>query len=452
MTTQQQSARETELEYLEEVNTRPWPRRLLGYGRLSGPGWIQGAITLGASTATTSFYLGWQFGYRMLWVNILGMLMGVVMFAAIARPALYREESIYRAMGKYVHPALALTWAVAAIVSSMFWCLNQYSVAAACLADLVQLAGVVTDESNLLSAKWIIGGIILVVTVPLTWMYGGRQRAGVRLYETILKSIVFFMVLCFALVAVKTGIRWGEVFAGLVPGDFPTSSSDRTMVLGALGCAVGINMTFLFPITLQARGWARQHLGLARFDVGAGMFLPFAVTSSLVIITTANVLQGSSQRPDDPAAVARVMTPLFEGSWLPDATGRVLFDLGVAVMPLSTITILMLISGLAVCEILGVPHKGGWFRLGSLLPAVGVLGVAYKTPFWLGPLISSFALILLPIAYLGFLVLCNRKDFLGNDLQTGRGRWIWNAAMGVVLAIAVVGATAKVVDSLSALF
>ena len=314
MTTQQQSARETELEYLEEVNTRPWPRRLLGYGRLSGPGWIQGAITLGASTATTSFYLGWQFGYRMLWVNILGMLMGVVMFAAIARPALYREESIYRAMGKYVHPALALTWAVAAIVSSMFWCMNQYSVAAACLADLVQLAGVVTDESNLLSAKWIIGGIILVVTVPLTWMYGGRQRAGVRLYETILKSIVFFMVLCFALVAVKTGIRWGEVFAGLVPGDFPSSSTDRTMVLGALGCAVGINMTFLFPITLRARGWARQHLGLARFDVGAGMFLPFAVTSSLVIITTANVLQGSAQRPDDPAAVARVMTPLFEGS------------------------------------------------------------------------------------------------------------------------------------------
>ena len=452
MTTQQQSARETELEYLEEVNTRPWPRRLLGYGRLSGPGWIQGAITLGASTATTSFYLGWQFGYRMLWVNILGMLMGVVMFAAIARPALYREESIYRAMGKYVHPALALTWAVAAIVSSMFWCMNQYSVAAACLADLVQLAGVVTDESNLLSAKWIIGGIILVVTVPLTWMYGGGQRAGVRLYETILKSIVFFMVLCFALVAVKTGIRWGEVFAGLVPGDFPSSSTDRTMVLGALGCAVGINMTFLFPITLQARGWARQHLGLARFDVGAGMFLPFAVTSSLVIITTANVLQGSAQRPDDPAAVARVMTPLFEGSWLPDATGRVLFDLGVAVMPLSTITILMLISGLAVCEILGVPHKGRWFRLGSLLPAVGILGVAYKTPFWLGPLISSFALILLPIAYLGFLVLCNRKDFLGNDLETGRGRWIWNAAMGVVLAISVVGATAKVVDSLSALF
>ena len=121
-------------------------------------------------------------------------------------------------------------------------------------------------------------------------------------------------------------------------------------------------------------------------------------------------------------------------------------------MPLSTITILMLISGLAVCEILGVPHKGRWFRLGSLLPAVGILGVAYKTPFWLGPLISSFALILLPIAYLGFLVLCNRKDFLGNDLETGRGRWIWNAAMGVVLAISVVGATAKVVDSLSALF
>jgi manganese transport protein len=438
-----------ELDHLKEVNARRLPGRLLGYARLSGPGWIQGAITLGASTATTSFYLGWQFGYRMLWVNILGMIMGVVMFAAIARPALYRRESLYRAMGRHVHPALALAWALAALISSMFWCMNQYSVAAACLADLVQLGG---WGQNLLLTRWVIGAFILAAVIPLTWMYGGHQRAGVRIYETVLKVAVFFMVVCFVLVALKTGIRWGELLAGLIPGEFPTRPSDRTMVLGALGCAVGVNMTFLYPMTLQARGWGREHLGLARFDLGAGMFLPFAVTSSLVIITTANVLQGSSQPPGDPAAVARVMSPLFEGSWLPDVTGRVLFDLGVAAMPLSTITILMLIGGMTLCEILGVPHHGKWFRIGTLLPGVGILGVAYKTPFWLGPLISSFALILLPLAYFGFLVLCNRKALLGQDMPVGWSRRVWNVAMIIVLGIALVGAAVKVTDSLRALF
>jgi Mn2+/Fe2+ NRAMP family transporter len=443
---------QTELENLREVNQRPWPGRLLGYAALSGPGWIQGAMTLGASTATSSFYLGWKFGYEMLWVNVLGMLMGVIMFAAIARPALLREESIYAAMRDHVNSSLAVIWALAAAVTSAFWAMNQYSVATACLADLVQLGGGASTPEGLAFTKWAFGLLILAVSIPLTWAYGNRKHRGVRLYEKILKGIIFLMVLCLATVAYRTGIRWMELFGGLIPTHFPSDPGDRTMVLGALGCAVGINMTFLFPVSLRARGWGRDHLGLARFDLLGGMLLPFALVSSLVVITTANVLHGSAASPDDPAVVAKVMTPLFEGSWLPGATGRVLFDLGVAAMPLSTITILMLISGLAVCEVFRRPHRGLLFKLGTLLPAAGIFGVAYRAPFWLGPLISSFALILLPIAYLGYLVLCNRKTLLGKDLITGPRRWLWNLAMVIVLSIAVVGASLKVKDSLSALF
>ncbi len=443
---------QTELDHLKDVNARPVAGRLLGYARLSGPGWIQGAITLGASTATSAFYLGWKFGYEMLWVNILGMAMGVIMFAAIARPTLYRDTSIYKAMGKYVHPWLAGSWALAAVITSIFWCMNQFAAAVACLVDVGETGGWLDggDESGI--AKWGIGVLILAVSIPLTWAYAGSRGTGVRLYESILKGIVLFMVICFALVAWKTGIRWSELLAGLIPNGLPCSPEDRTMVLGALGCAVGINMTFLFPITLRARRWGKHHLGLARFDLIGGMLLPFAVVSTLVIVTTANVIQGSPERPDGPAAVAKVMAPLFEGSVFPDATGRVLFDLGIAAMPLSTIMILMLISGLALCELLGVPHEGFWFKLGTVLPALGILGVAYRAPFWLGPLISSFALILLPIAYIGFLILCNSRSYLGDDLPEGNTRLAWNVGMIVVVLIAVVGASVKVADALGSLF
>ena len=443
---------QSESQYLDEVNARPWHRRLLGYAQLSGPGWIQGAITLGASTATSAFYLGWMFGYRMLWVNILGMAMGVVMFAAISRPALYRDGSIFNAMKKHIHPSAAYAWIWAAIISSVFWCTNQYATATACLADIVQLAGWASSDQGLLATKWILGAMILGVSIPLTWAYGSEARSGVRLYERVLKGMILLMVVCFVAVLWKTGVRWLDLLAGLIPGDFPSRPEDRTMVLGALGCAVGVNMTFLFPLTLRARGWGKKHLGLARFDLFAGMLLPFAIISSLVIMTTANMLEGSPERPDSPATVARVMMPLFEGTWLPAATGRVLFDLGVAAMPLSTITILMLICGLALCELRGVPHTGFWFRVGSLLPAVGILGVAYRAPFWLGPLISSFALILLPIAYFGFFVLCNSKSFLGSDMPTGRPRLLWNIAMLAVLAIAIIGAAVKIVDAVGGLF
>ena len=125
----QQAAPGGDLAEIQEINSRPLFGRMLGYSRLSGPGFIQSAITLGASTATSSFYLGWRFGYSMLWVQVLGMLMGVVMFAAVARPTLYRSESILSAMSKYVHPIVAYAWAAASIVASMFWCMNQYSTA-----------------------------------------------------------------------------------------------------------------------------------------------------------------------------------------------------------------------------------------------------------------------------------------------------------------------------------
>ncbi len=450
MTTDSQA--QTELAYLKKLNARPVVSRLLGYSRLSGPGWIQGAITLGASTATSAFYLGWKFGYEMLWVNVLGMAMGAIMFAAIARPTLLRGTSIYRAMGKYVHPSLAASWALAAVITSIFWCLNQFAVAVACLVDVGETAGLLDGNDESAVAKWVIGFLILAASIPLTWAYAEKRGTGVRLYESTLKGIVLFMVICFALVAWKTGIRWSELLAGLIPTGLPSSPEDRTMVLGALGCAVGINMTFLFPITLRAHSWGKHHLGLARSDLIGGMLLPFAVVSTLVIVTTANVIQGSPERPDGPAAVAKVMAPLFEGSVFPAATGRVLFDLGIAAMPLSTIMILMLISGLALCELLGVPHQGFWFKLGTVFPALGILGVAYQAPFWLGPLISSFALILLPIAYIGFLILCNSRAYLGDDLPQGKARLAWNVGMLIVVLIAIVGASVKVIDALGALF
>lgn len=441
----------SEVAHLRDVNSRPWPQRLLGYAVLSGPGWMQGAITLGASSATSSFYLGWKFGYEMLWVNVLGMAMGVIMFAAIARPALYSTESIYELMSKKVNRSLAVVWAVAAIITSVFWSMNQFAVAAACLSDI----GLATNSLSLSQTavfKWLLGLVIVLGSILLTWTYGKERGTGIRFYEAVLKGMVGFMVICFAAVALKTGIDWNLLFGGLLPTSFPSESADQTMVLGALGCAVGINMTFLFPLSLQTRGWSKEHLGLARFDLIGGMLLPFSVISTLVVITSANILQGMTVPPEGPAEVAQIMSPLFQDTWLPAITGRVLFDLGIAAMPLTTITILMLISGLALCAILGVPHTSHWFRVGSVLPSIGVLGVAYSAPFWLGPLISSFALILLPIAYFGFFLLYNRTRPSHRDAGSDSRKTLWNAAMLGVLVIATIGATLKVVDSLRQFF
>ena len=61
-----------------------------------------------------------------------------------------------------------------------------------------------------------------------------------------------------------------------------------------LGAAVGINMTFLYPYSLLAKGWGKEHRKLARWDLGMTRFLPFSVVTSLIIVamTVTNVYTG----------------------------------------------------------------------------------------------------------------------------------------------------------------
>jgi hypothetical protein len=56
---------------------------------------------------------------------------------------------------------------------------------------------------------------------------------------------------------------------------------------------------------------------------------------------------------------------------------------------------------------------------------------------WIAVRTSAICGIMLPVAYVAFLVLNNRRDYLGEDMPTGRRRVIWNLAMGVAIAAVV---------------
>ena len=73
-----------EKKWLAELETEPWLKRCRGYLRLSGPGYLQSAMTLGGGTAVTSLFAGAAFGYKLLWVAPVAMIMGIVMLSAIS--------------------------------------------------------------------------------------------------------------------------------------------------------------------------------------------------------------------------------------------------------------------------------------------------------------------------------------------------------------------------------
>jgi len=70
---------------LAALATAPAHKRIGGYARLAGPGFMGAALTLGAGTLTSSMLSGATFGYRTLWLIWLACGLGLFMMAAMAR-------------------------------------------------------------------------------------------------------------------------------------------------------------------------------------------------------------------------------------------------------------------------------------------------------------------------------------------------------------------------------
>jgi len=259
-------------------------------------------------------------------------------------------------------------------------------------------------------------------------------------------------------------------------------SRQRDVIIAAAATAVGINMTFLFPYSILSRGWNKEFRGLAVFDLATGMLIPFTLATSFVVISAAAAFHGVpaqgfssttnaqvlpadlkpkmaaeyerlvqtrlsyNPRPvslaekklaatlltRDARDLAQSLAPLTGGLF-----SHVVFGIGVLGMTLSTITLLMLVSGFIVCVMLGLPPTGWPYRLGTLAAATGILGpfIWKQAAFYLAVPISVFGMVLLPIAYLTFLWMMNKPSLLGKEMPHGGRRVTWNLLMGLATGI-----------------
>lgn len=153
---------------LQEINSRPrfW-KRWRGYWGLSGPGWLQSALTLGAGSAGSAIFAGSVFGYKLLWVQPVAMFLGVVMFAAIGHQALSTRARPYDVFWKKLHPSVAVFWGINVFLASVVWQFPQYSLGTAVFRDIFSVAGL-----NI--PKWGAAVILLAVGTWMCWSYEGE--------------------------------------------------------------------------------------------------------------------------------------------------------------------------------------------------------------------------------------------------------------------------------------
>jgi hypothetical protein len=109
----------------------------------------------------------------------------------------------------------------------------------------------------------------------------------------------------------------------------------------------------------------------------------------------------------------------------------------------------MLISGFAVCEMFGVEPGGLRYKLACLIPAPAFLGVILWKHLGTWIALPTFAVctFMLPIPYIGWLLLNNSKKFLGDDMPSGRKRVMANIAMIAACTVVVVSVVYSLVTA-----
>lgn len=286
---------------------------LLGaFIRLSGPGWLQSAITLGGGSLAGSLYLGVLSGYSMLWLQPLAMVLGVIMLSAIGYVALSTGQRPFRAINQHVNPVLGWGWAIATMLANMVWAMPQFALGSAAMQQNLAPGslGAMGDPTG----KIVCCVLLFLVCYSIVWFYNSGSW-GIKLFEIVLKIMVGVVVVCFFGVVIKLGgtLDWGAVFGGFVPSvdllwepaptwepvlaatgefrDYWTNlivAQQRDVMITAAATAVGINMTFLLPYSMLRKGWDKEFRGLAIFDLATGLFIPFVLAITCVVIAAAS--------------------------------------------------------------------------------------------------------------------------------------------------------------------
>ncbi|QDV21805.1 divalent metal cation transporter [Aureliella helgolandensis] len=323
------------------------------FTRLSGPGWLQSAITLGGGSLAGSLFLGVLGGTSLMWLQLLAITMGVVMLSAISYVTLSTGQRPFPAINRHINPVLGWGWLIATMMANIIWCMPQFSLCFAALQE--NLVG--KSVGNSLGSKLAVSAVILAATFTVVMM-NLKQGIGAKIFDLVLKTLVGMIVICFFGVVVYLSLEgtldWGKILMGFIPNfsqlNQPTGDvaglvaglpeslqqfwtgrivpEQRAVMIAAAATAVGINMTFLLPYSMLNRGWDKPFRGLARFDLSTGMAIPYVLVTSCVVIASASSFHAvidDSLASTDPAVMSS--SDYFKGVQ-PILAARLEYDLG----------------------------------------------------------------------------------------------------------------------------
>lgn len=398
--------------------------------KLLGPGIIAVLSWLGAGDLITSSVAGANYGYAMMWVLAVSLLLRFLIVNIIARFQLCNNRGMSILEGyAQLHPAFA--WFMLGYALVMGHLTNAYMLKGAgeALATLLHL-----DQPLLCSAAVVIA----------VWLLVGRNFYA--LIEGVMKLLLAVMTLAFITLAVMSGPDLGGILRGTIGFSIPPDEGVHGALLVAvsvIGAVAGSIANFVHPYVMKEKGWTGpEHKRIQRND------LLFAVVVGIVInlaiwVVGVEILRPNGLQVNTLSDLGAALELFFgAGGWLIFFTG-VFATLFASVVGKTTAFPMLITDALQHIrperrERYGkIFHKDPahkWFLLFILVtPLVWSLpGMPDFVTLTIG--VNALNIVGLPVISLGLLIMSNQKSLLGDRY---RNNWFENLALGFATLLAI---------------
>ncbi len=424
-----QAALDAEVTQLEKLSEQPLFRRIPGYLKMGGPGFLGAAATLGAGTLTAAMLSGAQFGYKTLWISWVAIGSGMFMMAAMARFTTKGQFRVVRVQrerhGWFI--AAFLTCIIGMAGVAVVFNFGQVALATHLVETLAEEAGFSFPRTW----NWPLYGI-LTAWIALSFGRGGKR--GVVFVENFMKLSLLLMFLCFAGCLLVVGIDWAAALKGFLVPWLPTGAAGIDLFIASTAAAIGVMDWVLFHYAGLSKGWGPHHEPLARADLFAGFALPFIFINFVVVSVFAATLYGSGDLPTTAIELSRALTPL-----LGETGATFAFLIGFLAVPVTTTAAISIACAIGLHEAFGWrPDVRSWrWKACILLPQIALLGAWLPSPVLLIIIIAAFLSLTNNIVGWSFFLLLNDPKVMDKNRSKS---YIWN--IGILLQITLLNCVA----------